>query len=110
RREGWLAERGAVTGDYRSLPIDTVSRDRLAAQGLRFELLDTADLEAFARWSQVDARGFHGGVLTDEKLEWGHEAYGGRRTTGVWDDGPDPVATVNAWPAPMTVPGGDAIL
>lgn len=95
-----------MTEQYRTLPIDADSRDRLAAGGLRMDLVDTSDLEAFARWSQADARGFHAGVLSDEKLEWWHEAYAHRRTTAVWDDGPDPVATVNSWPAPMTVPGG----
>src|SRR5690606_5497601 len=35
-----------------------------------------------------------------------------RRTTGVWDDGDDPVApvgTVSSWPAALTVPGGRTV-
>jgi predicted acetyltransferase len=98
-----------VTDDYRSIPIDAESSERLAARGLRLGLLDTADREAFDRWLQVDARGFHQGRMSDEEAGWWRDGVGDRRTTGVWDDGPDPVATTSSWPVPMTVPGGTAI-
>lgn len=99
-----------MTEPYRALPIDAESRERLAARGLRLGLVDTADPEVYDRWMQADVRGFHGRVLEGDKLDWWREAYGVRRTTGVWDDGPDPVATVNSWPAQMTAPGGDDLV
>jgi len=95
--------------DFVAEPIDRTSADALAAQSLRLALVDTADHAAFTAWYQADSRGFYGSRLTDAQLavRFEHAAY--RRTTGVWDAGSadplTPVATVSAWPTPLTVPG-----
>ena len=90
------------------LPADIV--DRLAADGLRFGLVDTTDIAAFDAWLQADTRGFHGERFDAAKLAELREMFAHRRTTGVWDaasvEAETPVATVNSWPVPLTVPGG----
>ncbi|TPW70753.1 GNAT family N-acetyltransferase [Schumannella sp. 10F1B-5-1] len=95
--------------DFLALPADAVSREKLAAQGLDYRVLDTRDEVAFAAWVRADERGFHGPLGTPEQNAFARSAMGSRRTVGVWDAGivrPDePVATVNAWPAELTVPG-----
>lgn len=94
--------------EFTSHPIDRVSRERLAAEGLRMELVDTADRAVFDPWLQAEARGFHQGTLTERELGWMVEGLASRRTTGVWDgDDPVPVGTMNSWSGRMTVPGGD---
>ncbi len=98
-----------MTQDHQSLPIDPESTARLAERGLRMGLVDTADRAAFDRWLQVDARGFHGGAMSEEELGWWRGGVAERRTTGVWDAGDDPVATTNSWTAPVTVPGGGEV-
>lgn len=97
-----------MSEDYRTLPIDADSAQRVAAVGLRLELVDTSDAAAFDQWMQADARGFHGSKLSEEELAWWREGVGDRRTTGVYD-ADEVVATVNAWPSPMTVPGGASV-
>jgi predicted acetyltransferase len=97
-----------VTQDHNSLPIDAESAQRVAAAGLRFALVDTSDAVAFDSWMQADSRGFHGAKLSDEELAWWREGIGDRRTSAVLD-GDEVVATVNAWPSPMTVPGGGSV-
>ena len=42
--------------DHLDLPIDPTSRQRLAADGLRLELVDIADKQAFAAWSRAESR------------------------------------------------------
>jgi len=95
--------------DYLDLPIDPTSRERLAADGLRLELLDTSDQQAYAAWYRAEARGFHDGAPTDEAIEQRRGYVAGRRRTGVWDDTnaepAEPVATTEVWPADLTVPG-----
>lgn len=95
-----------VTEPYRTHPIDEVSRARLAAGGLRMDLVDTADRATFSAWLQAESRGFHQGTLSDDELGWLLEGVADRRTTGVWDDAVEPVGTANSWPGRMTVPGG----
>lgn len=102
-----------MTSDYLDLPIDVRSADRLAARGLRFALVDADDKPVFAAWSQAVSRGFHGEVMTEEKVEQLRTTSTGKRISGVWDDtGADPstpVATVDSWVAEVTVPGGVAV-
>lgn len=97
--------------DARTVPVDPTSAERLRAQGLVYRLIDTAsdaDTEAFLR---ADSRGFLGGEPTDEVVaaERGHLR--DRRNIGVFEDdaaeGTLPIATVNAWETPLTVPGGE---
>jgi len=89
-------------------PIDPTSAERLAAQHLRLDLVDTSDRDAFAAWYQADARGFYGPRLTPAQLEQRLPLTAYRRTTGVWDaassDPESPVATVSSWPADLAVP------
>lgn len=102
-----------MTNEYATAPIDSLSAEGLAAQGLDFTLVDTSDSEALTAWLQAENRGFHGGRMTKAKLDalLPHVAH--RRTTGVWDpDSPDaasPVATVSAWVMDLTVPGKTSI-
>ena len=99
--------------DYRDLPVDATSRERLAADGLRLELLDNSDKQAYAAWSRAESRGFHQGLQTEEAIEQRRGYVAARRTTGVWDDSlpvpEEPVATTEVWPADLTVPGGRAV-
>ncbi len=98
-----------MTDDYRTRPIDPQSAERLAASGLRLDLVDTADSSSFDPWLLADSRGFHDAAPNAEQLGHARTAVDYRRTTGVWDETlPDPevpVATVSSWPDQFTVPG-----
>lgn len=98
-----------MSNEYKELPIDSVSAEFLAAQNLRLELVDTSDEKRFEPWIHADMRGFHGGVPSDDEMKEHLRGFAYRRTTGVWDDSiadaATPVATVNSWPSPLTVPG-----
>ena len=94
---------------FASTPIDSASAAAIADQGLRLGLVDTSDTPTFTAWLRADHRGFHGPEASDEMMAASLAGYADRRTTAVWDDAgrdaPTPVATVNSWPAPLTVPG-----
>jgi len=96
--------------NHKSHPVDPTSAQALELNDLRLALVDTGDAVTYEKWVQADNRGFHGDWLKDDEVAtmMGNMAY--RRTTGVYDDSavdPEaPVATVNSWPAPLTVPGG----
>lgn len=90
--------------DYQNQPIDETSRTRLQESGLDLKRIDTDHAESFDRWLQVEARGFHQGQLSPEELADLREALAYRRTTAV-TDADAVVATVNAWPVELTVPG-----
>lgn len=91
--------------DFLNAPADPAAAQNLASTGLRYAVLDTTDRAAFAAWLAADNRGFHGGRMSDEIREASLDGYAYRRTTGVWDEGIEPVATVNSWPGQLTVPG-----
>jgi predicted acetyltransferase len=97
--------------DHNSQPIDAQSAQTLANDGLRLTLVDTADAPLFEAWLQADARGFHGSTFDEKTAKEWMAGIADRRTTGVYDDSsaePEtPVATVNSWATPLTVPGGD---
>jgi predicted N-acetyltransferase YhbS len=103
--------------EYQNAPIDPESAARLAASGLRLDTIDTSDAAAFEPWLQVEARGFHGARASAAEIEQLVEGLAYRRTTAVWDAASDadsadaeaPVATLNSWAAPMTVPGNSAV-
>ncbi|CAN5521340.1 GNAT family N-acetyltransferase [soil metagenome] len=99
--------------EYAKAPIDALSAERLAAQGLDFALVDTADTAALTTWLQAENRGFHGGRMPQEKLDAQLPHITHRRTTGVWDpdaaDAESPVATVSTWVMDLTVPGETSI-
>lgn len=97
--------------DARSVPIDIASAERLAAKGLTYRLIDAAsetDTEAFLR---ADARGFLGAEPTDDVVAVDRAGIAERRNIGVFEaqasEGDWPVATVNSWVTPLTVPGGE---
>jgi len=97
--------------DARDIPVDPESADRLAGRGLTYRLIDTAsdaDAEAFLR---ADARGFLGAEPEKDVVAADHAGIRERRNVGVFDAGATvgtwPVATVNSWIAPLTVPGGE---
>jgi predicted acetyltransferase len=102
-----------VSYEYAKAPIDALSAERLAAQGLDFALVDTADTAALITWLQAENRGFHGGRMPQAKLDVQLPHLAHRRTTGVWDpdaaDAESPVATVSTWVMDLTVPGETSI-
>lgn len=91
-------------------PADPGSTAALAAQGLRYGLVDTADEQAFGAWIDADLRGFHRPRPTPALRRAFLDGLPGNRTTGVWDDTaaePDtPVATVSSWASELTVSPG----
>jgi len=94
-------------------PIDDESAHAVSEAGLRLALVDTSDAAAFDEWIRADFRGFHSEHPKPEVLEEARRHLSDRRTTGVYDDAipspSTPVATVNSWVAPLTVPGGERI-
>lgn len=102
-----------MTYEYAEAPIDALSAERLAAQGLDLALVDTGDSAALTMWLQAENRGFHGGRMTKAKLDVQLPHIAHRRTTGVWDpdaaDAISPVATVSTWVMDLTVPGETSI-
>lgn len=90
----------------RSVPADHASVETAAAQGLTYALVDTTDRPRFEGWLNAHRRGFHSPDYSRELLDTDLAGLAYRRTTGVWDgDEPEPVATVDSWPAELTVPG-----
>ncbi|MEP6841906.1 MAG: GNAT family N-acetyltransferase [Pseudolysinimonas sp.] len=101
---------------FKTAAADATSTANLAEQGLRYALVDTGDTVAFGAWLHADDRGFLGASRSDEQLKPSIDGIADRRTIGVYDDalatsagaGPDaawPIATVNSWPAQLTIPG-----
>ena len=97
--------------DARSVPVDSASAERLAAQGLTYRFIDTAsdaDTEAFLR---ADARGFLDSDPTAEQVGADRSLLAERRNIGVFEAdvpvGAWPIATVNSWVTPLTVPDGE---
>jgi len=97
--------------DARQIPVDPESAERLAGQNLTYRLVDTtsdADAEAFLR---ADARGFLDGEPEADVVAADREGIKERRNIGVFEAGAPvgtwPVATVNSWVTPLTVPGAE---
>ena len=86
-----------------------MSSEQLSAQGLRLQLVDPSDGEAFARWHQAVVRGLLAPRLNDDLVEERNAKLAYRRTTAVYDDALsdplDPVATLHSWVSDLTVPG-----
>lgn len=92
-----------------AVPVDTRSEQRLSDSGLQYRIVDMddpADGEAFLR---ADARGFLDEDPTDAQLAQMRDTMRLRRNIGVFDTaaGSWPVATVNSWVTPLTLPGGE---
>ena len=97
--------------DARNIPVDPTSFTRLADQQLTYRIIDTAsiaDTDAFVR---ADARGFLDAEPADDAAAADGAAIAERRNVGVFEEnaaaGSWPVATVNSWVTPLTVPGGE---
>ncbi|HEY0249848.1 MAG TPA: GNAT family N-acetyltransferase [Gryllotalpicola sp.] len=94
-------------------PIDRESAARLREQGLELRLVDAADPDAFVAWHRASERGFYEPADPELRRKT-REGAGHRRTTGVYDgtipEPAVPVATVQSWVAPLSVPGGDVEL
>lgn len=92
----------------RAAPFDAESRRRLSEVGLDYRIVDMTDDVDAERFLRADARGFLDPEPTDEALAQMREAMSGRRNIGVFDAtaGQWPIATVNGWVTPLTVPGG----
>ena len=89
-------------------PADQRSQQRLDETGLDYRLIDGAsdtDLDLFLR---ADSRGFLDDAPTDAVLAQMRTTMRHRRNIGVFDAtaGSWPIATVNSWVTPLTVPGG----
>ncbi|WP_417508357.1 GNAT family N-acetyltransferase [Microbacterium sp.] len=97
--------------DARQIPVDPESFERLAGQQLTYRTIDAsspADAEAFVR---ADARGFLDADPAADVVEADAAAIADRRNVGVFEagaaEGSWPVATVNSWLTPLTIPGGE---
>lgn len=94
--------------DARTVPADPISAARLADAGLEYRLLDVADAEASRAFARAVARGFLGDEPAEEAYALTLRSFRERRNIGVYEPGSQlPVATVNSWATPMTVPGGE---
>ncbi|MCU1475175.1 GNAT family N-acetyltransferase, partial [Amnibacterium sp.] len=97
--------------DLLALPVDPDSARALAAQGLRLQLVDPADGGAAREWRRAVVRGFLDPEPTEEEHAEALPDFPGRRTIGVYDDSlaepGRPVATIDTWEAPLSLPGGD---
>ena len=97
--------------DARGIPADQSSVDRLAGEGLDYRVLDLDDPAAVESFQRALARGFLGAEPSAETLADGLPTVRSRRNIGVYehDAAPAqrPVATIDSWVTPMTVPGGE---
>ncbi len=100
----------ALAPGFATAEVDATSAARIADGGLRYALVDTSDPAVFADWLREDDRGFLQPIRDEAQYEVGRAGIGYRRTIGVYDDtltadAAVPVATVNSWPAELTIPG-----
>ncbi|MGN6743247.1 MAG: GNAT family N-acetyltransferase [Amnibacterium sp.] len=97
--------------DAPRLPVDTAAAHRLAERGLRMEVLDGADTARLRVWRTAVSRGFLDPANTEQEHAEVLPDLAGKRVVGVYDDSAaepgTPVATIDAWPAPVSLPGGD---
>lgn len=97
--------------DAREIPVDPDSAERLRAIGLDYRLIDAEDEASADVFLRAEARGFLDPEPTDDALEFDRAAIAMRRNVGVFEEdaarGAWPVATVNSWVTPLTVPGGE---
>ncbi|WP_417554166.1 GNAT family N-acetyltransferase [Microbacterium sp.] len=96
--------------DARTVPVDPESEARLRASGFDYRVVDMDDDALAVSFARAAERGFLGSAPTDAEIVPMREAWRERRSIGVYeqDAASDalPVATVNSWVAPMSVPGG----
>lgn len=99
--------------DARDIPADATSRDRLRGAGFDYRAVDLNDDAAATPFLRAVGRGFLGGESTAEELAHSRATVSRRRTTGVFENAARndalPVATIDSWVTPLTVPGGGEI-
>lgn len=91
------------------VPVDPESQRRLRERGLDYRIADmTVDADA-SGFLRADARGFLDEDPTDAVVAQMRETMRDRRNIGVYDEsaGSWPIATVNSWVTPLSVPGGE---
>ncbi|MDR2321822.1 MAG: GNAT family N-acetyltransferase [Microbacterium sp.] len=92
--------------DARDVPVDPTSQQRLSASNLEYRIVDVSDPVHLRGFARADARGFLDKEPDDETIRVMGEMMSGRRNIGVYAPGIEiPVATVDSWVTPMTVPG-----
>lgn len=91
-------------------PLHEGASERIAAAGLRWELVTGADRD---NWLQAVARGFLDTERDEKQREVARKLTMYRRMVGVFDDSSPmpllPVATFATWDSQLTVPGGRTI-
>ena len=99
--------------DWKNAPADPAAIEELAAGGLEYRLVDTADAGVFDPYLQAEMRGFLAGEQSAEQIGGAREGLAFRRFTGVYDPGSldahQPVGTVNSLVTDMSLPGGGVI-
>jgi predicted acetyltransferase len=99
--------------DWKNAPADQTAVAALAANGLEYRVIDTADAAVFDPYLQAEMRGFLAGEQSDEQLGGMRDGLAFRRFIGVYDPGSleraQPVGTVNSWVTDLTLPGGGSI-
>ncbi|MDR6866380.1 putative acetyltransferase [Microbacterium resistens] len=97
--------------DARGIAVDPRSEQRLREAGFSYRVVDFADDEAATSYLRAITRGFLDPEQEPEGIDQARAAMSPRRNVGVFEEGAAegalPVATVNSWIAPMTVPGGE---
>ncbi|WP_337005793.1 MULTISPECIES: GNAT family N-acetyltransferase [unclassified Microbacterium] len=99
--------------DARGIPADQTSVDRLSEQSLDYRLIDTQDASQVTAFQRAMSRGFLGAEPSSAALEESLPTLRARRNIGVFEGaavgGSAPVATIDSWVTPLTVPGGAEI-
>ncbi|MBS1675534.1 MAG: GNAT family N-acetyltransferase [Actinobacteria bacterium] len=102
------------TLDARTVPVDPQSFARLRAAGLDYRIVDMADPASARAFARADARGFLDGEPREEQIALSTEMMRERRNIGVFEASADadalPVATVDSWVTPMTIPGTGGVV
>ncbi len=94
--------------DATDQPADPQSAERLHRSGFDYRVVDTADAQATAAFLRAETRGFLDAEPTDASRDEMAGILRDRRNIGVFDgDDPLPIATVNSWVTPLTLPGGE---
>lgn len=95
--------------DSRDIPADPESTERLAAGSLTYRVVDGSDATRAELFQRATTRGFLGAEPSTEELAFGQQTFDARRNTGVYETPAAdtmPVATIDSWVTPVTLPGG----
>lgn len=94
--------------DARTQPADPRSAERLHRSGFEYRVVDTADDRATADFLRAETRGFLDAEPSDDSRDEMAGILRERRNIGVFESSdPLPIATINSWVTPLTVPGGE---